>query len=157
MEGKRDDVIRWLLNQPPDMLYEVREWRKKRSRSANAYFHVLCQKVAEKLSESLTRVKNEVMADYGQPDPEVPMVILPDDIDWRDNMYLHLRPTPATRIMDDGKIWRVYMVIRGSHTYNTKEMARLIDGIVQEAKQLDIETLTPREIEQMVNAWKGET
>ena len=43
-----------------------------------------------------------------------------------------------------------YIVIRGSHTYNSKEMSQLINGVVQEAQNLDIETMTPTEIEQMI-------
>jgi len=42
-----------------------------------------------------------------------------------------------------------YIVIRGSHTYNSKEMSTLINGLVQECRQQDIETMTPAEIEQM--------
>ena len=40
-------------------------------------------------------------------------------------------------------------MLRGSHDYNSSEMATLVSGIVQEAKQLGIETLTPAELEQM--------
>ena len=45
--------------------------------------------------------------------------------------------------------------LRGSHTYNTAEMARLIDGTVDEAKALGIETLTPAELERMKSTWTG--
>lgn len=45
-----------------------------------------------------------------------------------------------------------YIVIRGSHTYDSKEMSRLINGLVQECRQQDIETMTPAEIEEMCKA-----
>lgn len=45
--------------------------------------------------------------------------------------------------------------MRGSHTYDTKEMSRLIDGTVEEAKELGIETLTPDQVERMKQAWKN--
>ena len=155
MEGSKEDCIRWLLDQSPDKQYEVKEYKRKRSRDANAYFHVLCQKVAEKLGVSMSHVKNTIMSEFGQLDTDIPMVIMPDELDWRENQYLHLRPTPSSRIMDDGRVWRVYAVIRGSHTYNTAEMSRLIDGIVQEAKQQGIETIPPAELERMLSMWKG--
>ena len=47
-------------------------------------------------------------------------------------------------------------VMRGSHTYNTREMAHLIDMTVQEAKELDIETLPPQEIERMMKQWDAQ-
>jgi hypothetical protein len=45
--------------------------------------------------------------------------------------------------------------LRGSHTYDTKEMSRLIDGVVEAAKELGIETLTPEQLERMKAAWKS--
>jgi hypothetical protein len=44
-------------------------------------------------------------------------------------------------------------VMRGSHTYDTREMSRLIDGTVEEAKELGIETLTPEQLERMKASW----
>lgn len=156
MVDTRDKCLLWLANQPQDKRYEVKAYSEKRSLQANAYFHKLCSLIAEKLGVSLSHVKNEIMSEYGQIDDDLPMVVFPDDVDWRENQYLHLRPTPSTKVMQDGKLWRVYLVIRGSHTYSKKEMSRLIDGVVQEAKQLDIETLTPAELEKMLSSWKGE-
>ena len=46
-----------------------------------------------------------------------------------------------------------YAVIRGSHTYNTKEMSILIDGTVDEAKGLGIETIPPDELKLMLSKW----
>lgn len=42
----------------------------------------------------------------------------------------------------------------GSSVYDTKQMARLIDLIVQECQQLDIETATPQEMERMMQEWR---
>ena len=44
-------------------------------------------------------------------------------------------------------------VMRGSHTYDTAEMSRLIDATVEEAKELKIETMTPDQLERMKAAW----
>lgn len=43
-----------------------------------------------------------------------------------------------------------------THTLDKAEMARLIDGVVEEAKQLGIETRTPNEIADMLNLWEQE-
>lgn len=155
MVGKRDKLLVWLANQPQDKEYEITERRKKRSLSANSYFHVLCQKVAEKTSQSLTEVKNQMIADYGQIDVEVGTIILLDEIDWK-KLGIHLHPTTHSKVMDNGKLYRAYYVMRGSHTYDSREMARLIDGMVQEAKQVGVETMTPRELEQMIGRWKSD-
>ena len=41
----------------------------------------------------------------------------------------------------------------GTHLYNTSEMATFIDGVVQEAQGLDIETKTPDELAQLKELW----
>lgn len=135
----------------------ARRHREKRSLSANAYFHSLLSKIASKLGESITERKNALIAEYGQVDEQVKTIILADEIDWRKIEPLHLRPTTATRVLDDGRLYRVYYVMRGSHTYNTAEMSRLIDATVEQAKELGIETLTPAELERMKNAWTGKS
>lgn len=42
----------------------------------------------------------------------------------------------------------------GSSTYNTLQMSRLIDNIVQDCKALGIETRTPNEINSMLALWE---
>ena len=64
---------------------------------------------------------------------------------------IHVKP--ISREFADGCEWVRFAFMRGSHTYSTEEMARLIDGTVQEAKDLGIETLTPDELERMKQLW----
>lgn len=141
-----------------DLRCELQKWREKRSLSANAYFHVLCGKIAENARERVTEVKNQLIADYGQPerleDGGIMVATILDSVPWRKVEGMHLHPTTATRTDSDGKLYRDYVVMRGSHTYDTKEMSRLIDGAVMEAKELGIETLTPDELERMKARWK---
>lgn len=155
-------IISFLIDTVPSDLDELggdalditaRRYRKKRSLNANSYFHALASQIATKNGESITETKNSLIAEYGQIDTFVKTVILDDAIDWRKVEPLHLRPTKATRVLDNGKLYRVYCVMRGSHTYDTAEMAHLIDGAVEAAKELGIETLTPDELTRMKNAW----
>jgi hypothetical protein len=46
-----------------------------------------------------------------------------------------------------------YRIYRGSHTYNTEEMQKLIAGTVQECENVGIETATPNEIAKMIAQW----
>jgi hypothetical protein len=65
-------------------------------------------------------------------------------IDMLEYEDIHTYPVGHAELQ--GKQFTHYTVVRGSHTYNTKEMSILIDGTVQEAKALGIETLTPDEL-----------
>lgn len=134
---------------------EIKKHAEKRSLSANAYFHLLVDKIAKVMKISDTEAKNMMLARYGYIDEDVPEIILRESINWQKLDNLHLRPTTHSRTMDNNRMYRVYLVVRGSHTYDTKEMASLIDGTVEEAKELGIETMPPDELERMVNAWKA--
>lgn len=128
--------------------------RQIRSLNANAYFHVLVDKIANELGATHFEVHNKMIAEYGQIDTEMNCIIMRDSIPWTSLDSLHLRPTTNTSVLDDGELYRVYQVMRGSHTYDTKEMAALIDGVVLEAKSLGIETASPEELERMKQQWK---
>ena len=126
----------------------------KRSLNANAYFHVLVGKIADKLALSKAETKNKLLGDYGQReiDENGPVMISAyssikmekrEDIHCVVIGYAHLQ----------GKDFTHYALVRGSHTYDTAEMSHLIEGTVQEAKDLGIETLPPAELERMMKSW----
>ena len=119
----------------------IKKHRKKRSLNANAYFHKLVDEIAKVLHSSHTEIHNKLISEYGQIDTDIES--------------MHLRPTTATKVLDNGRLYRVYFVMRGSHTYDTAEMSKLIDGTVSEAKELGIETMTPDELERMKQMWKA--
>lgn len=140
---------------------EIKNFKRNRSGEANAYFHVLVGKIAGALGESAAKIKNDMIAQYGQPEiiddklAYITTQIEPEKM--RENEFLHtvLVDTRTKGFWPVQKVFYTYRVQRGSHTYDTAEMARLIDGTVQEAKDLGIETLTPDQIREMEAAWKG--
>lgn len=59
------------------------------------------------------------------------------------------------RSMLNGKEFTHYRIYKGTSEYDTREMAIFIDGVVQEAQSLDIETKTPNEIERLKSLWRA--
>lgn len=43
----------------------------------------------------------------------------------------------------------------GSSSFNSKQMARLIDGVVQDCKAYEIETKPKEEIESLIRSWEN--
>ena len=157
--GKPLDIISYLMSaEDKEALYDLSPHKdvKKRSLNANNYFYLLITKIAEKLKLSLNEVHNMMLSSYGYPeyiDDKIVYFILPDRVDVNKLEGVHLKATAKTQTLSNGELNRVYIVMRGSHTYNSAEMARLIDGVIQEAEALDIETLTPNQKEQMLQQW----
>ena len=131
----------------------AKPFRQKRSLNANSYFHVLTGKIAEKLGTSLDHEKNRLIREYGQYefiDGWIPTVLI--DAAFEDKVLdmegVHWKPVARP---DRNHVQMAFM--RGSHTYNTAEMSRLIDATVEQARELGIETLTPDELERMKQCW----
>ena len=134
---------------------EIKRYRRKRSLDANAYYWVLIGKLAKVINSSNPEIHNMMLRGYGQPEiieGKAIYITIPDTDDARDqvdkSMDYHLSPTSQVREGNDGVMYRTYKLLRGSHTYNTEEMARLIDGLIQccrDAKIPDSEIATPDE------------
>jgi hypothetical protein len=126
--------------------------REKRSLNANAYFHVLSGKIAEKLGTSLTHEKNRIIREYGQYEVIDGMIPTLTAKEKYEDKMLDIEGVHLKVVERPGGTVKM-AVMRGSHTYNTAEMSRLIDATVEEAKELGIETLTPDQLERMKASW----
>ena len=137
-------------------IYDLVEHKEKRSLNSNAYYWTLIGKVADKLRISKSRLHNDMIRHFGQRmlvDDKPVIVYIPDTEESENTAMesdtVHLKQTSAVLEGNDGITYRAWVMMRGSSDYNSSEMAILVSGIVQEAQQLGIETLTPRELEEM--------
>ena len=140
----------------------VKQWRDKRSLDANAYYWVLVAKLGDKLNLSKPHLHNILLRRYGQPeviDGKMIYLVLPDTdqgarkADEADTY--HIKPTSEVKTGRNGERFRTYVMLRGSSTYNTEEMAHLIDGLVSECKEAGIETATPEELSRMLELYEA--
>lgn len=147
MIGKPALLVQWLFSQDKDKEFEIKEHKKKRSLNANNYAWALITKIANKMRLSKDEVYHNMLKSYGQ---STMFSVLADvNIDGYFKYY-----EIVGQSMLKGRLFNHVVVCKGSSEYSTKEMAIFIDGIVQEAKQLHIETLTPAELFTMKERWK---
>lgn len=128
------------------------KYRKKRSLDANAYLWVICSKLAEVHQTSKDEIYESMLQKYPvyyqDEEGNYIVVTLKADIDTA-NLEGHWQ---YYKTSDDGK-FKSYLMLKGSSLFDTAEMSRFIDKVVQEAKEEGIETLTPLELERMKAAW----
>lgn len=136
-----------------DVRIDISKWREKRSINSNAYFHVLSDKLADATRMSKPEMKNYLLYNYGQK--------------WRDeNGQLICIKTNAPRdtLMKstDFHVWDtkpapdgtpMYVLLRHSSDFDSREMSILIDGVVAECKTYHIQTMTPQMISEMNARW----
>ena len=135
--------------------YEISPYKEKRSLNANSYCWVLCGKIAQKLKRRDVDIYREAILDVGYYEE---IRLLPQQVDGFMKSWARLGIGWQTEQVDfdqDGNTVVVFAYY-GSSTYNTAEMSRLINWLVQEAEQLGIETEDPEKVRQMLEYWERE-
>jgi len=134
---------------------EVKQYRQKRSLDANSYLWVLCQKIAEVIRSTKELVYQKTIREVGQ------FEILPireDAVETFIDRWSSKGLGWFAEVLDDSKLpgYKKIIAYYGSSVYDTREMSILIDEIVSQAKELNIETLPPDEVESLKALWGKE-
>ncbi len=125
-----------------DLDISVKVFRQKRSLDQNSYAWVLIGKIADKLRASKDDVYLTMLKRYGQGgvikvQPQNEQAILSAIKYYEPHEKLYT---------DSDKYYRIWA---GSSGYNSEEMTIFVDGIISEAKEMGIETMTPDELLEM--------
>lgn len=131
---------------------EIKQYRPKRSLDANAYFFVLADKVAEKLNTTKVDVYRNCIKEIGGVSETV--CVKNEAVErlcegWSQNGIGWQTDTFPSKINGCTNVILYY----GSSTYDTAQMSRLIENIIQDCKDLGIETATPNEIANLLSLW----
>jgi len=138
-------VVDALIHLPQDITYdvEIKEHKSKRSLDANAYFHILVSKLANTMHIDAERVKQMMVVDYCEgtyirlPQGEYPSK-------FGIKYYKEIGQAVGTK-----KPCTDYLVFKPTHELDSKEMSNLIEGTIEECKQVGIpstELMTPAEL-----------
>ena len=131
----------------PNTEWELKPHKEKRSLSANSLAWVYCDKLADKLKTTKEEVYRQAVSQVGVFEeikvnsPEAGQRFKKV---WQSNGLGWL-----TKTLDDNTILAYY----GSSTYDTKQMARLIDFLSDECKEQGIETRPQWEVDSMLQEW----
>jgi hypothetical protein len=106
------------------------------------------QKIAEASNTDKWSVYLEMLGNYGV---FTHIIVKPSVVDKVKEEWRAVKELGEVNV--NGRTGIQLQCYFGSSTYDSKEMATLIDGIVREAKDLDIETLPPYELERMKAEW----
>ena len=121
-------------------------YREKRSLNANNYAWSLITEIANAMLLSKDDVYLLMLKRYGQCE----MISVKDGIPI--GQYIKYCDRAGESWLN-GVLFKHYRVYKGSSEYDQREMAIFIDGVVQEAKDLGIDTRTPDEIAKLKGLW----
>jgi hypothetical protein len=134
------------LQKMENLSIKIDKQRKKRSLNANSYAWLIIGKIADIHRTSKEEVYLDMLKHYGQS--EIISVLSHVPIEWYVKYYEEIGKSTL-----NGKEFTHYKVFKGSSEYDTTEMSIFVDGVVQEAQALGIETKTPAEIAEMKSLW----
>lgn len=151
MIGKPIEIIQYLYNQDKEKVFEIKEHKLKRSLNANAYCWVLMNKIADAIKST----KEEVYREYIKNKGIFRLITMNKDATntfikvWQEKGLGWICDISESKYEGMIDVVAYY----GTSSYNTKQMANFIDYVVDEAKNLGIETLPPDEIERLKSLW----
>ena len=130
---------------------EIKEHKNHRSLDANAYLWVLLTKLQDKLSIPKEELYKNYIQKIGSSE------ILPvknEAVDkfreaWQRNGLGWITETTKSKLDGFTNVIAYY----GSSSYNTAEMSRLINEVVDDCKEQNIETKSNNEINNLLKQW----
>lgn len=142
MIGNSKAIMDFLFYQDKDKIFEIKEVKKHRTLTQNAYAWVLINELANVLKLSKEETYLKMLKDYGQ----VAIVSLKSDI--KINGFFKYYEVMGTGVINN-KEFIHYKIFKGSSEFDKKEMAIFLDGIIQECENVGIPTLTKEQIEKL--------
>ena len=132
---------------------ELKVWHKQRSLDANAYAWVLIDKIAQAIREDKVSIYRAGIREIGGNSQIV--CVLDVDVGrlrsvWERNGIGWITDTMPSKLPGCTSVWLYY----GSSEYDSMQMSLLIEHLIFEAKELGIETLSPAELERMMEQWQ---
>lgn len=151
MVGTIEQIIQYLFKQDKTKKYEVKEYKEKRSLDANAYAWVLLGKLQDKLHIPKEEIYRDTIKNIGSYEV---IPIKNEAVDkfrqaWGKKGLGWITETTKSKLDGYTNVLAYY----GSSIYDTKEMTRFIEQIIQECEQLDIETKSKAEIDSLLESW----
>ena len=132
---------------------EIKAYRNKRSLEANAYCWTLINKLAEAMCRNPVEIYREHVKEVGK----FSQYLMSEEAyetfvtAWEQHHIGRFSAALGSSREHEGFVWVAAFL--GSSDFDTKEMSRLIDNIIQDCKAVGVEHLSPDKIEEMLAAW----
>lgn len=141
------------LDKPQDVV--IKPHRKKRPIDMNSYMWVICTEIARAMHDGKTTkedIYREAIRQVGEwEDKPIP----DEDVEKHIKMWGMIGDGWFSEERRESKL-KWHKVVRdyyGSHIYDTKSMSVLVDYIVEQAKEMGVETMTPRQLQELLERW----
>ena len=133
--------------------YELKKTTKKRSLDANAY----CWTLASQIAEVVRMPKEDIYRrNIREVNVYTPLPIKAEAVPEFRRVWAHKGIGWFVDVVDDSKLpgYKLCFAYHGSSCYDTAQMSRLIDSLMQDAQSVGIETIGEREKSLLLDGWE---
>jgi hypothetical protein len=134
------------LHEADKLSIKIDKYREKRSLNANAYAWKLLTEIANVVRSSKDEVYLEMLKRYGQSEIISVLAHIPIG-----EYVKYCEEAGESKL--NGKLFKHYKVYKGSSEFDSREMSIFLDGVVSEAKEMGIQTMTPDEVARLKSLW----
>lgn len=137
-----------------DVEVQIKKHRERRSKDANAYAWVLIDKIANVTQQDKEIVYREAIRSIGGVSDIV--CVQREAVEKLRRSWGHNGIGWSSEVMPSKIEGCVNVILYyGSSVFDTKQMSNLIEHLIQDAKVLGIETMTPDELAQLYDGQPG--
>lgn len=136
--GQPLKLIQYLYEQDKNKVFEIKEYKEKRNNQQNSKYWKLLNELSLVLKIGIEELHFQMLKNYSQRYE----ILVPSEIGIRGIEYYEKK----SKIIKNGKEFNIYHVFTPSHELNTSEFALLMSGLIEECKQVGIDTRSPEEI-----------
>ena len=129
---------------------ELKQWKPKRSLDANGMLWSILHEMAAAMNTTKDELYLIMLERYGIFTHVVvkPNVVERVKAEWRTVRELG-------EVTINGQTGIQLQCYFGSHSYDSKEFSVLLNGVISEAQEIGIDTISESEKESLIQSWKG--
>lgn len=133
---------------------EIKKATKKRSKDANAMCWALCHDIGNAMQPPVPKeeVYRQAIRDVGEYEP---LPIRADAVETFQQRWASKGVGWFAEVIDDSKLpgYKLVFAYYGSSTYSTTTMSKVIDLLVQDARNMGVQIPASKEQEEALAAW----
>ena len=137
-----------------DVNVEIKKYNPCRSKDANAFCWALCTDIGKAVMLPKEDVYRRAIREVGEYEP---LPIREDAVETFQSRWASHGVGWFAEVIDNSKLpgYKLVFAYYGSSTYDTAAMSRLLDYLVDDARDLGLEIPASKEQEEMLKSWRA--
>lgn len=149
MTGTSTELIKYLIEQEKDKIFELKEKSGKRSLDANGLLWVCLQEIAEAVKSDKWTIYLQMLKRYGKFDY---VIVKKKAVEAMKRQWREIEEVGEISV--NGQPAVQLLCYYGSSTYNKKEFSVLLDGVISEMYEMGLTPPPDKQTRELLEKWK---